>query len=79
MPVGAYELVASTGGIKKNTGATINNDFTGTFYGVNYNMSKRTVAYVYTGTEKDKNVTAVSATAANYKDTKSVVGLRHSF
>jgi predicted porin len=46
---------------------------------VNYNMSKRTVAYVYTGTEKDKNVTAVSATAANYKDTKSVVGLRHSF
>jgi len=79
VPVGAYELVASTGGIKKNTGATINNDFTGTFYGVNYNMSKRTVAYVYTGTEKDKNVTAVSATAANYKDTKSVVGLRHSF
>ena len=79
VPVGAYELVASSGGIKKNTGATINNDFTGTFYGVNYNMSKRTVAYVYTGTEKDKNVTTVSATAANYKDTKSVVGLRHSF
>ena len=24
VPVGAYELVASTGGIKKNTGATIN-------------------------------------------------------
>ena len=79
VPVGAYELIASTGGIKKNTGATINNDFKGTFYGVNYNMSKRTVAYVYTGTEKDEAVTAVSATAANYKDTKSVVGLRHSF
>jgi len=79
VPVGAYELVASTGGLKKNTGATINNDFTGTFYGVNYNMSKRTVAYVYTGTEKDKNVTTVSATAANYKDTKSVVGIRHAF
>ena len=79
VPVGAYELVASTGGIKKETGATINNDFTGTFYGVNYNMSKRTVAYVYTGTEKDEAVTTVSATAANYKDTKSVVGIRHSF
>lgn len=79
VPVGAYELIASTGGIKRNTGATINNDFKGTFYGVNYNMSKRTVAYVYTGTEKDAAVTAVSATAANYKDTKSVVGLRHSF
>lgn len=79
VPVGAYELVASTGGIKRNTGATINNDFKGTFYGVNYNMSKRTVAYVYTGSEKDQAVTAVSATAANYKDTKSVVGLRHSF
>jgi len=79
VPVGAAELVASTGGIKRNTGATINNDFTGTFYGVNYNLSKRTVAYVYTGTEKDKMVTTVSATSANYKDTKSVVGLRHSF
>ena len=79
VPVGAAELVASTGGIKRNTGATINNDFTGTFYGVNYNLSKRTVAYVYTGTEKDKMVTTVSATSANYKDTKSVVGLRHAF
>jgi predicted porin len=79
VPVGAYELVASTGGIKKETGATINNDVTGNFYGVNYNMSKRTVAYVYTGTEKDKNVTTVSTTAVNYKDTKSVVGIRHSF
>jgi predicted porin len=79
VPVGAFELIGSTGGIKKNTGATINNDFVGTFYGVNYNLSKRTVAYVYSGTEKDKNVTTASTTAANYKDTKSVVGLRHSF
>ena len=79
VPVGAYELVASTGGLKRTTSGAINNDFKGSFYGVNYNMSKRTVAYVYTGSEKDAAVTAVSATAANYKDTKSVVGLRHSF
>jgi predicted porin len=79
VPVGAYELVASTGGIKKNTGATINNDVAGTFYGVNYNMSKRTTAYIYAGTEKDKAVTTVSATAVNYKDTKTAVGIRHSF
>jgi predicted porin len=79
VPVGAFELIGSTGGIKKNTGATINNDVVGTFYGVNYNLSKRTVAYVYTGSEKEKMTTTVSTTAANYKDTKSVVGLRHAF
>ena len=76
---GAAELVASTGDAKKTTGTTLNNDVKGSFIGVNYNLSKRTVAYVYTGTEKDKAVTAVSTTAANYKDTKSVVGLRHQF
>jgi predicted porin len=79
VPFGAAELVASTGSAKKTTGTTLNNDVKGTFVGVNYNLSKRTVAYVYTGTEKDKAVTSVSTTAANYKDTKSVVGLRHAF
>ena len=79
VPVGAFELIGSTGGIKKNTGATIDNDVEGSFMGVNYNLSKRTTAYIYNGTEKDKAKTTVSATAANYKDTKTVVGLRHSF
>ena len=79
VPVGAFELIASTGGLKKTTGTTLNNDFAGTFVGANYNLSKRTVAYVYTGSEKDKTVTTASTTAANYKDQKSVVGLRHAF
>jgi predicted porin len=79
VPFGAADLVASTGSAKRTTGTTLNNDVKGTFIGVNYNLSKRTVAYVYTGTEKDKAVTSASTTAANYKDTKSVVGLRHAF
>jgi len=79
VPVGAIELLASTGGISKTTAGVKQHDVKGSFIGANYNLSKRTVAYIYTGTEKDKAVTAVSATAANYKDTKTVVGLRHAF
>lgn len=79
VPVGAFELLASTGNAKKTTGTTLNNDVKGSFIGANYNLSKRTVAYIYTGTEKDKAVTTVSPAAANYKESKTVVGLRHGF
>jgi len=79
VPVGAMELVASTGGAKKTTGTTVNNDVKGSFFGLNYSLSKRTMAYAYTGSEKDKAVTTASSTLANYKDSKTVVGLRHSF
>jgi len=78
IPVGNFELIGSNGGAKKTTGTTVNNDVSGTFMGFNYNLSKRTVAYAYWGSEKDKNVTTATA-ALNYKDSKTAFGLRHAF
>ncbi|MCE2880303.1 MAG: porin [Comamonadaceae bacterium] len=79
VPFGAATFFASTGNAKKTTGATVDNKVEGSAFGVRYNLSKRTTAYAFTGSEKDKNVTTASTTAHNYKDSKTVVGVSHSF
>ncbi len=79
VPVGAITLSASTGKAKRTTGATVNNDVKGTYFGARYALSKRTTAYVLTGSEKDKAVTTASANSANHKDSKTVMGVSHSF
>jgi predicted porin len=79
VPVGAITLSASTGNLKRTTGTTTDADVKGTYFGARYALSKRTTAYVLTGSEKNKAVTTVSATAVNYKDSKTVVGVSHSF
>ena len=52
-------------------------DQKGNTFGVRYNLSKRTVVYAFSGTDKDNGKT--TATAAGYKDTKTAVGVSHSF
>ena len=79
VPFGAATFFASMGDIKRTTGATVNNKIEGTAFGVRYALSKRTLAYVFTGSEKDKNVTTASPSTHNYKDSKTVVGIAHSF
>ncbi len=79
VPVGAAQFFVSTGNAKRTTGATVNNNVSGSAIGVRYNLSKRTLAYAFNGSEKDKAVTTASANAANYKDSKTVVGIAHSF
>jgi len=79
VPFGAAQFFASTGNAKKTTGTTVDNKVEGSAFGVRYSLSKRTTAYAFTGSEKDKNVTSASATTHNYKDSKTVVGVSHSF
>jgi predicted porin len=57
-------------------------DITGSVVGARYNISKRTLAYVMHGQYKDKKSTqssSASAGASPYKETRTVVGLAHSF
>jgi len=79
IPMGALTLSASTGNLKRTTGTTTDADVKGTYFGARYALSKRTTAYVLTGSEKNSAVTTSSATAADYKDSKTVVGVSHSF
>jgi predicted porin len=79
IPMGAITLSASTGNLKRTTGTTTDADVKGTYFGARYALSKRTTAYVLTGSEKNKAVTNASGTDANYKDSKTVVGVSHSF
>jgi len=58
----------------KQAGAGIS-DITGQVFGARYNLSKRTLAYVMHGTYKDDLVTTTTA----HKETRSVVGVSHSF
>ena len=78
VPVGAAVLFASTGNLKRTTGATTDADVKGSAFGVRYNLSKRTTAYAFSGSEKNKAV-ITSTNAINYKDSKTVVGVSHSF
>ena len=79
VPFGAAEAFVSTGAQKaKLSGATTNAiDQKGTTFGVRYNLSKRTVVYAFSGTDKDNGKT--TAAAAGYKDSKTAVGVSHSF
>jgi predicted porin len=78
VPVGAAVLFASTGNLRRTTGATTDADVKGSAFGVRYNLSKRTTAYAFSGSEKNKAV-VTSTNAINYKDSKTVVGVSHSF
>ncbi len=79
VPVGSFELLASTGKATKTTVGTAGKvtDSKGSMLGVNYVLSKRTNAYALWGSEKNEAV--ATAATAGYKDTKTVVGLRHTF
>jgi predicted porin len=54
-----------------------------TQFGARYIMSKRTTAYVMSGTTKNDAapyLTTIAATTTHWKkDTKNVVGIAHSF
>jgi len=76
VPFGAVVPFASIGKAKstnQTTGA-LTEDYKQQQIGVRYNMSKRTVAYVMNGTTKNE-----AAGATYNKDTKTVVGMAHSF
>lgn len=79
VPVGAVELMASTGSAKKTTAGTAAavTDSKGTMLGVNYNLSKRTNVYFFTGSEKNEAV--ATAATAGYKDSKTAIGMKHAF
>jgi len=79
VPFGAAEAFVSTGArTDKVSGAATNAvDSKGNTFGVRYNLSKRTVVYAFSGTDKDNGKT--TAAAAGYKDTKTAVGVSHSF
>jgi len=78
VPFGATDLLLSTGSAKaKLAGVVTGLDSSGTTIGVSHALSKRTNVYGYTGTEKNDAITA--ANGAGYKDTKTMVGIRHAF
>jgi predicted porin len=77
VPFGAALVWVSTGQseAKPKTGAATS-DKSGNAIGVRYALSKRTTAYAIYGSEKDKKLTG---NTMGYEDTKTVVGLNHSF
>jgi predicted porin len=79
VPFGATDLLLSTGSVKAKlaTATTNSTDSKGTMVGVSHALSKRTNIYAYTGTEKNDAVATTST--AGYKDTKTMVGMRHQF
>jgi predicted porin len=78
VPFGATDLLLSTGAVKaKVAGVVTGVDTSGTMIGVSHAMSKRTNIYALTGTDKNKAIVALNA--AGYKDSKTVVGIRHAF
>lgn len=75
VPVGAWSFIATTGtGEQTQSGVKVA-DVKQTQLAVNYALSKRTTAYVYTGTTKDDG----TATAAVEKKTATIFGVLHSF
>jgi predicted porin len=76
VPLGAFVPFVSTGTAKTTIDSTnvVTEDYKMTQYGARYSLSKRTTAYVMAGTTKNN-----AAGAAWTKDSKTVVGLAHSF
>jgi predicted porin len=78
VPFGATDLLLSTGSVEaKVAGVVTGVDTSGTMIGVSHALSKRTNIYAFTGTDKNKAITAVGT--AGYKDSKTAVGIRHQF
>ena len=77
VPFGATDLLLSTGSAKAKLGGVVTGvDSSGTMLGVSHALSKRTNVYAYTGTEKND---ALTGNTAGYKDSKTMVGVRHQF
>ena len=76
--VGATALYAIYGKGHMNSPTATVNDLKNTQYGVRYTLSKRTVAYVMTGTSKD-SIPAAADTTRISKGTMTGFGLMHNF
>jgi predicted porin len=78
-PFGAFSpfLMIGKQTFKNQVTAVNSSDVRSTQLGVRYSLSKRTTAYVMYGSEVDNAV--VAAAGANYKSTKSIIGVAHSF
>jgi predicted porin len=63
--------------MKAKTAVATTTDMSGTMVGVSHALSKRTNIYAYTGS--DKNDAVATASTAGYKDSKTMVGVRHQF
>jgi len=75
---GAIRPFATVGSAKKETDGTVNNDFKQSQFGVRYDLSKRSVAYIMSGSVKDSTVATSSSTLLAKRDF-TAVGLMHSF
>lgn len=75
VPVGAMAIIATTGNYEVETKATKvkTTDVSQTQVAVQYPLSKRTTAYVYTGQTKDKAAGGVD------KKSSTIVGVLHTF
>ncbi len=78
-PFGAFVpfLMIGKENVKTDTVAGDVRDLRQTQLGVRYNLSKRTTAYAMYGRETNNAV--VAAAGANYRQTKSIIGVAHSF
>jgi len=76
VPFGATDLLLSTGSVKAKTPTATTTDMSGTMIGVSHALSKRTNIYAFNGTDKNDSATG---NTAGYKDTKTMVGIRHTF
>lgn len=78
VPVGSVNLLMSTGAAKTTQAgvAAATMDSKGTTFGASYALSKRTNVYGYTGSEKND---AKTTSQAGFKDSKTMVGVRHQF
>ena len=75
VPMGKITLMAGYGMDKDTTDAGVTKKSNDTVLGLNYAMSKRTVAYAYMSTNEDP----AASGAKNAKTTSTAIGLRHSF
>ena len=76
VPFGALVPFVSMGNAKttNDTTSVVSENYKMSQFGARYSLSKRTTAYVMVGTTKNS-----AAGAAWTKDSKSVVGVAHSF
>jgi len=75
VPVGAWTFIATAGTGDQTKTAAKQADVKQQQLAVQYALSKRTTAYMYTGTTKDAGVAA----AAVDKKTATIIGLNHTF
>ncbi len=74
VPMGARTELRLTTNTSKATNGTVS-DWKGNLVGVNYKFSNRTVAYFFTGSQKDDTATD----AVTVKEKRTTVGIAHTF